>query len=216
MEPPFYVYPPGLEKIVTYMKERYNNTPMFITENGEEIDNDAYPSYHIVNYSFPFCETNAMVFRLLWDQQTQLHRWRLSKWCEASRILEKLSGFSKDSHQVSEWLQWSNSFKGFFIVKEGLESANCLNSVYCQTDIWFISKILIRKGADVRGYFLWTLLDSFEWTNGYTKRYGIHHVDHSTLKITPKKSAAWYRQFIAQHRSIKASVSEDNPQLSQY
>jgi beta-glucosidase len=80
--------------------------------------------------------------------------------------------------------------------------------------IWFPD--LIRKGADVRGYFLWTLLDSFEWTNGYTKRYGIHHVDRATLKITPKLSAAWYRQFIAQHKGIEASVPEVNPQLSQY
>ncbi|MBA0569500.1 hypothetical protein Golob_003223 [Gossypium lobatum] len=57
----------------------------------------------------------------------------------------------------------------------------------------------IRKGADVRGYFIWSLLDNFEWNNGYTVRYGLHHVDYETLKRTPKSSATWYKNFISQH-----------------
>lgn len=92
--------------------------------------------------------------------------------------------------------------------------------IYCCTVddillVCFFSIIMIRKGADVRGYFIWTLLDSFEWTNGYTRRYGIHHVDHSTLKITPKKSAKWYKQFIAQDKIIKATVPEVDPQFTE-
>lgn len=141
-EPPFYVYPPGLEKIVTYIKERYNNIPMFVTENG-------------------YCEVSN------------------ANWTVEDSV---------------------NDVKRVDFFKSYLDSLS----------------IAIRKGADVRGYFLWTLLDSFEWTNGYDKRYGIHYVDFATERITPKLSAAWYREFIAEHKSIKANVPEVNPQLSQY
>ncbi|MBA0724072.1 hypothetical protein Golax_020782 [Gossypium laxum] len=57
----------------------------------------------------------------------------------------------------------------------------------------------IRKGADVRGYFVWSLLDNFEWNSGYTIRFGLHHVDYETLRRTPKSSATWYRNLISQH-----------------
>ncbi|MER6779668.1 MULTISPECIES: GH1 family beta-glucosidase [unclassified Streptomyces] len=50
----------------------------------------------------------------------------------------------------------------------------------------------IADGADVRGYFLWSLLDNFEWAYGYAKRFGAVHVDHDTLERTPKSSALWY------------------------
>merc|ERR1712137_1216854 len=47
----------------------------------------------------------------------------------------------------------------------------------------------IQKGADVRGYFAWSLLDNFEWALGYSKRFGMVHVDYTTQKRTPKASA---------------------------
>ena len=49
----------------------------------------------------------------------------------------------------------------------------------------------------VKGYFLWSLLDNFEWADGYSKRFGIHYVDYKTLKRTPKLSAEWYKATIA-------------------
>ena len=50
----------------------------------------------------------------------------------------------------------------------------------------------IEQGADVRGYFVWSLLDNFEWASGYDKRFGMVRVDFDTLERTPKSSAKWY------------------------
>ncbi|MGW7358620.1 GH1 family beta-glucosidase [Streptomyces sp. NPDC054802] len=55
----------------------------------------------------------------------------------------------------------------------------------------------IGEGADVRGYFLWSLLDNFEWAYGYSKRFGIVHVDFATQRRTFKDSAHWYADVIA-------------------
>ncbi|NUK03161.1 beta-glucosidase [Streptomyces lunaelactis] len=55
----------------------------------------------------------------------------------------------------------------------------------------------IGDGADVRGYFLWSLLDNFEWAYGYSKRFGIVHVDFATQRRTFKDSARWYADVIA-------------------
>ncbi|MFE7773054.1 GH1 family beta-glucosidase [Streptomyces sp. NPDC057445] len=52
----------------------------------------------------------------------------------------------------------------------------------------------IADGADVRGYFLWSLMDNFEWAYGYGKRFGAVHVDYDTQARTPKSSARWYGQ----------------------
>ncbi|MEV6330457.1 GH1 family beta-glucosidase [Streptomyces sp. NPDC051909] len=55
----------------------------------------------------------------------------------------------------------------------------------------------LADGADVRGYFLWSLLDNFEWAYGYSKRFGIVHVDFATQRRTLKDSARWYADVIA-------------------
>jgi beta-glucosidase len=54
----------------------------------------------------------------------------------------------------------------------------------------------IERGADVRGYYEWSLLDNYEWAFGYEKRFGMVHVDYQTQKRTPKDSAHWYSQLI--------------------
>ena len=55
----------------------------------------------------------------------------------------------------------------------------------------------IEQGADVRGYIVWSLLDNFEWSFGYDKRFGLVRVDYDTLERRPKDSASWYRKVIA-------------------
>jgi len=57
----------------------------------------------------------------------------------------------------------------------------------------------IREGVDLQGYFVWSLMDNFEWAEGYSKRFGLIYVDYHTLRRIPKASAFWYRDLIAQH-----------------
>ncbi|WP_374211674.1 GH1 family beta-glucosidase [Streptomyces sp. YS415] len=53
-----------------------------------------------------------------------------------------------------------------------------------------------EAGVDVRGYFVWSLLDNFEWAEGYARRFGLVHVDRDTLQRTPKASYHWYRDML--------------------
>ncbi len=55
----------------------------------------------------------------------------------------------------------------------------------------------MKSGVDVRGYFVWSLLDNFEWSYGYSKRFGIVHVDYETQTRTWKDSAHWYRDTVS-------------------
>ncbi len=57
----------------------------------------------------------------------------------------------------------------------------------------------IAAGVDVRGYFVWSLLDNFEWGEGYSQRFGLTYIDYQTQRRTLKASAEWYRTQIARH-----------------
>ncbi|XP_042392308.1 beta-glucosidase 18-like [Zingiber officinale] len=135
-KPNFYVVPRGMKNIVMYMKRRYNNMPMIITENG-------YPqgSYH-----------NTTLKELLNDKER----------------VEYLQSYLSSLHEA------------------------------------------MRQGADVRGYFIWSLIDNFEWLYGYSMRFGLYHVDYETQVRTPKLSADWYRKFIGDAKLlIKKDMEED-------
>ena len=64
----------------------------------------------------------------------------------------------------------------------------------------------MEEGVPVRGYFLWSLLDNFEWAFGYTKRFGIVYIDFETLERVPKASYGWYRDFIAAQHAAGAAA----------
>jgi beta-glucosidase len=69
-------------------------------------------------------------------------------------------------------------------------------TAYLESYIGAVSRA-IAEGAPIKGYFVWSLLDNFEWAYGYSKRFGIVYIDYPTLERVPKDSFYWYRDFIA-------------------
>ena len=100
--------------------------------------------------------------------------------------------------------------QGVFITENGCSSDDVINSAGRIEDIdrvMYLRNHLANlhraaaEGYPVKGYFLWSLLDNFEWADGYSKRFGIHYVDFKTQKRTPKLSAEWYKEAIA-HNAV--------------
>ncbi|MFM0125880.1 beta-glucosidase [Paraburkholderia sp. RL18-101-BIB-B] len=77
--------------------------------------------------------------------------------------------------------------------------ADSRRTAYIQGQIAALGRAM-DNGVDVRGYFVWSLLDNFEWALGYSKRFGITYVDYTTQQRTPKESALWYRHFVGTQR----------------
>lgn len=69
-----------------------------------------------------------------------------------------------------------------------------------------VARRVIQEGVDLRGYFAWSLLDNFEWSLGFSKRFGIIHVDYATQRRTPKASARFYAEVIKTRGSVLGSL----------
>ncbi len=98
-----------------------------------------------------------------------------------------------------------------YITENGTSSSDVLASdghIYDTDRIMYLRNHLTQlhravvEGYPVKGYFCWSLLDNFEWDDGYSKRFGLHYVDYKTLKRTPKLSAEWYKAVIAQNAVV--------------
>ena len=100
------------------------------------------------------------------------------------------------------------NLKSIYISENGTSSADKLSAdgkVYDLDRIMYLRNYLTQlqrttsEGVPVQGYFLWSLMDNFEWIHGYRERFGLYHVDFDTLVRTPKLSAEFYRNVIAQN-----------------
>jgi beta-glucosidase len=89
---------------------------------------------------------------------------------------------------------------------DGDRLADPLRVDYLRTHIRAVHAARAR-GVDVRGYFVWSLLDNFEWSLGYSKRFGIVHVDFATQKRTFKDSARFYAEVIASRGRVLGTAS---------
>jgi beta-glucosidase len=122
-------------------------------------------------------------------------------------------------HMMSSWLHtgpealyWSPKLaselwgiKEIYITENGASSKDVLTSdghVYDTDRVMYLRNYLtqlhraVSEGVPVKGYFCWSLMDNYEWADGYAYRFGIHYVDFKTQKRTPKLSAHFYREVI--------------------
>lgn len=106
---------------------------------------------------------------------------------------------------VSELWTAEQGAKELYITENGCSSADVLTPegrVYDSDRIMYLRNYMtqlhraVSEGVPVKGYFLWSLLDNYEWADGYEKRFGITYVDFKTQKRTPKMSSAYYKEVI--------------------
>jgi beta-glucosidase len=106
-------------------------------------------------------------------------------------------------HLVKIW-----NVKDIYITENGCAAADdpaADGIVYDSDRIMFLRSYLAQlqrataEGVPVRGYFLWSSMDNFEWSSGYAMRFGLIYVDYATLKRTPKLSASFYREVVGQN-----------------
>jgi beta-glucosidase len=127
------VFPPALTRVLLWVKERYGNLPLYITENGAAFYDPPKP----------------------------------------------LNGGVSDPLRVDYF-------------REHLRAAH----------------EALRQGVNLQGYFAWSLLDNFEWSLGYSKRFGLFHVDYETQRRTPKSSAHFYAEVIrTRGQALESSTS---------
>jgi beta-glucosidase len=132
-------------------------------------------------------------------------------------------------HMLSPWLTigpealyWAPKLvaqvwkvKEIYITENGCSSAdvpadvpNAEGAIFDTDRVMYLRNYLthlqrgVAEGVPVKGYFLWSLLDNYEWADGYDKRFGIVYVDFKTQKRTPKLSAAFYKDVIAQNAVV--------------
>ena len=112
---------------------------------------------------------------------------------------------------VPEVLRWGARFfherygKPVVVTENGISLPDWIMTDGCIHDpqrIDYLQRHLLglaaahREGVQIEGYFVWSLLDNFEWQEGYRQRFGLVHVDYATQRRTPKDSALWYREVI--------------------
>jgi beta-glucosidase len=85
---------------------------------------------------------------------------------------------------------------------DGAQVHDADRTEYLQTHIAAVADAL-AQGVPMAGYMVWSLMDNFEWSSGYAKRFGIVHVDYATQQRTLKDSALWYREFVGRHKALR-------------
>jgi beta-glucosidase len=184
-----------------YLKRLGKNAPQFTAEEmaiiGGPMD---FTGLNIYQPSFVRADNSEAGYAVLPDPSSYPHM--LSSWLTIGP-----EGLYWGPKLVAE--TWN--VKDIYITENGASSADVIapdGEVYDTDRVMFLRNYLthlqraIAEGVPVKGYFLWSLLDNFEWADGYKKRFGISYVDFKTQKRTPKLSAHFYKQVIASNRIV--------------
>jgi len=116
-----------------------------------------------------------------------------------------------DWYVTPESLRWTSNFlyerykKPIYITENGMSNADWVSidgKVHDPQRIDYLNRYLLEvkksidDGTDVRGYFVWSFMDNFEWAEGYKHRFGLVHVDFDTLERKVKDSGYWYKKVV--------------------
>ena len=108
-------------------------------------------------------------------------------------------------HKLLKWIAERYDNPPIFITENGCAFDDILveGAVHDEERLAFFQGYLsaiheaIEQGVNLKGYFIWSLMDNFEWASGYSKKFGITYINEKTLKRIPKNSALWYKNVIA-------------------
>ncbi|KAL6867357.1 hypothetical protein ACP4OV_015381 [Aristida adscensionis] len=156
-----YIVPWGMRSLMNYVKQRYNNPLVYITENGKNV-------------------FKSELGKELDEQPICL-------------CLGSSQGLRMDDSNIPLLTSKENTLKDDKRIK------------YHKDYLTNLAASIKEDGCDVRGYFAWSLLDNWEWTAGYTSRFGLYLVDYQDgLKRYPKDSVQWFRRLLSSSNAARA------------
>ena len=194
-------------RILTLIREgRY--TDEYIAEQGENLPEFTDSELKIISTPMDFQGLNIYTMEYI-SAAPELP--------QGYRVMPKSASHP---HMYAEWIKfgpecvyWTPRFcqelwgeKAFYITENGCAANDQLTQEgeVIDTDRVLYLREYLRsvqrataEGIPIKGYFVWSLLDNFEWADGFQKRFGIVYVNYSTLKRTPKLSAQYYKETIA-------------------
>ncbi len=184
-----------------YLKGLGADAPQFTPEELATIASPLdFVGTNVYQGSYVRAEANEAGYAIVPRPSSYPHMY--SSWLDV--VPEALYWVPKLTHEL-----WG--VKTIFITENGCSSADQVASdghIYDTDRVMFFRSYLtqlqraVAEGVPVKGYFLWSLLDNYEWADGYDKRFGVVYVDFKTEQRTPKLSAMYYKQVIAANRVL--------------
>ncbi|XP_022715717.1 beta-glucosidase 44-like [Durio zibethinus] len=200
-------YPRTMQKIVGERLPKFSKSELEIVKNSFDVLGlNHYTSYYIYDAHQP--KTNVIGYQHDWNvgyayerNGVPIGRQAHSPWIyEVPSGIYKVVTYVKERYGNPEIILSENGMDdpGNVPFPEALFDTNRVN--YYTTYLKELKRAM-DDGANVTGYFAWSMLDNFEWLLGYTSRFGLIYVDYNDLKRYPKMSAYWFRQMLQRKKA---------------